>query len=97
VGVRIQVDPASLEQPGFAGINQGIIPVIPAVRAALGSAAGACGSPSLAGAISDLSDALGTADQAAGVSVNGLGVAASKAAQQYRANEAVIAHTEGYR
>jgi hypothetical protein len=95
--VRIQVDPADLEQPGFAGINQEIAGVIPSLTGALESAAGACGNPSLGGAISDLADALGTADQAAAVSVNGLGVAVSRAGQHYAATEATIAHAERFR
>jgi hypothetical protein len=95
--LRIQVDPQDLEQPGFAGISQEITGVTPAVTSALASAAGACGNSSLGGAISDLSDALGTADQAAALSVRGLGVAVSRAAQQYVANEAGIAHAERFR
>jgi hypothetical protein len=92
--VRIQVDPGDLEQPGFAGINQEITGAVPAVTGALEAAAGSCGNPALGAAISDLSDALGTADQAAALSVNGLGVAVSRAAQHYAANEAIIAHAE---
>jgi hypothetical protein len=92
--VRIQVDPGDLEQTGFAGINQEITSAIPTVTAALESAAGSCGNPSLGAAISDLSDALGTADQAAALSVNGLGVAVARAAQRYAANEAIIAQAE---
>jgi hypothetical protein len=95
--VRIQVDPGDLEQPGFAGINQEISAVTPGVTGALDSAATACGNASLGGAISDLSDALGTADQAAALSVQGLSLAVARAAQQYAANEAIIARAERFR
>jgi hypothetical protein len=94
LGVRIQVDPGALDQPGFAGISQTITSIIQAATGPLGSAAGACGNSALAGAISDLSDAIGTADQSAALSVSGLGQAALKAAQQYQANEAAIARAE---
>lgn len=95
--MRIQVDPGGLEQPGFADISQTITSAIPAVTAALASAAGACGNSSLDGAINDLSEALGTADQSAAISVTGLGQAVSKAGERYQANEAAIAHAETFR
>jgi hypothetical protein len=95
--VRIQVDPGALDQPGFAGISQTITSISQSATGPLASAAGACGNAALGGAISDLSDALGTGDQSAALSVSGLGQAVLKAGQQYRANEVAIAHAESGR
>ena len=95
--MRIQVDPGALDQPGFAGISQTITSIIQAATGPLGSAVGACGNSSLAGAISELSDVVGTADQSAALSVRGLGQAVLKAAQRYQANEAAIARAERLR
>jgi hypothetical protein len=92
--VRIQVDPGGLQNPTFDSINQEITSAIPEVTSALAAAGGAAGDGSLTSAISDLSDALGTADRAAAISVNGLSVAVTRAAQHYQANEAAIAHAE---
>lgn len=89
--MRIQVDPSGLGTPGFDSVNQEITAAIPAVTAGLASASGAAGDGSLASAITDLADVLGTADRAAAISVNGLAVAVVKAGQHYQANEATIA------
>jgi hexokinase len=95
--VRIQVDPGGLETPSFDSINQEISAAIPAVASALAGAGGAAGNSSLAGAISDLADALATADRAAAIAVNGLAAAVVRAGQRYQANEAAIARAETVR
>jgi hypothetical protein len=92
--VRIQVDPGGLENPGFDGINHEITAAISSLTSGLGGAAGAAGDPSLASAISDLADVLGTADRAAAISVNGLSVAVVKAGQGYQNHEAAICRAE---
>jgi ABC-type Na+ efflux pump permease subunit len=89
--VRIQVDPGGLETPSFDSINQEIAAAISPVASALGAAGGAAGNGSLFGAISDLADALATADRAAAIAVNGLAAAVVRAGQRYQANEAAIA------